>query len=154
LPTAAIDAKRLAPQQVAAKLGVRYLLGGSIQRDYKRVRTTVTLMDVADESELWSDHFDRPLDDIFQVQDDITNAVIAAIEPAIERAEMARALLKPPDSLTAWEQFHRGLWQLLQVHGEGQRDRTRAFHQGRDPRPSLFPGLRRAVVHALLARVS
>ena len=108
--TAAIDAKRLAPQQVGTKLGVRYLLSGSIQRDSKRVRTTVTLMDVAGESELWSDHFDRPLDDIFQVQDDITNSVIAAIEPAIERAEMAHALLKPPDSLTAWEQFHRGLW--------------------------------------------
>jgi tetratricopeptide (TPR) repeat protein len=50
------------------------------------------------------------LDDIFQVQDDITNAVIAAIEPAIERAEMQRALLKPPESLSAWEYFHRGLW--------------------------------------------
>jgi TolB-like protein len=108
--TARIDAKRLAPQQIGAALGVRYLLGGSVQRDNKRVRTTVTLTDASDESELWSEHFDRPLDDIFQVQDDITNAVIAAIEPAIERAEMQRALLKPPDSLTAWEQFHRGLW--------------------------------------------
>ncbi|MEX2126227.1 MAG: hypothetical protein WD795_20210 [Woeseia sp.] len=107
---ARIDALRLAPRQIGAKLGVRYLISGSTQRDDKRVRTTVTLMDVTDESELWSEHFDRPLDDIFQVQDDITNAVIAAIEPAIERAEMQRALIKPPDSLTAWEYFHRGLW--------------------------------------------
>jgi TolB-like protein len=107
---ARIDAERLTPRQIGAKLGVRYLISGSTQREDKRVRTTVTLMDVTDESELWSEHFDRPLDDIFQVQDDITNAVIAAIEPAIERAEMQRALIKPPDSLTAWEYFHRGLW--------------------------------------------
>ncbi|HEX6259963.1 MAG TPA: hypothetical protein VFZ51_04850 [Woeseiaceae bacterium] len=108
--TARIDAERLTPRQIGAKLGVRYLIGGSTQRELNRVRTTVSLTDTADESELWSEHFDRPLDDIFQVQDDITNAVIAAIEPAIERAEMQRALLKPPDSLTAWEHFHRGLW--------------------------------------------
>ena len=107
---ARIDAKTLSPRQIGRKLGVRYLIGGSTQREDKRVRTTVTLMDATDESELWSEHFDCSLDDIFRVQDDITNAVIAAIEPAIERAEMQRALIKPPDSLTAWEYFHRGLW--------------------------------------------
>ena len=108
--TARIELQRLTPRQVGARLGVRYLVSGSIQRAKQRVRTTVTLTDAADESELWSEHYDRPLDDIFQVQDDITNAVIAAIEPAIERAEMQRALLKPPESLSAWEYFHRGLW--------------------------------------------
>lgn len=107
---ARIDASRLTPREIGAKLGVRYLISGSTQRQAKRVRTTVTLMDASDESELWSKHFDRSLDDTFEVQDEITNSVIAAIEPAIEQAEMERALLKPPDSLSAWEFFHRGLW--------------------------------------------
>jgi TolB-like protein/DNA-binding SARP family transcriptional activator len=108
--TARIEAGKLTPREVGAKLGVRYLVSGSTQREKRRVRTTVTLTDAVDESELWSEHYDRPLDDIFEVQDDITNRVIAAIEPEIERAEMQRALLKPPDSLSAWEYFHRGLW--------------------------------------------
>ena len=107
---ARIDAVRLTPREIGARLGVRYLISGSTQRQAKRVRTTVTLMDASDESELWSEHFDRSLDDTFEVQDEITNSVIAAIEPAIEQAEMERALLKPPDSLSAWEFFHRGLW--------------------------------------------
>lgn len=107
---ARIDAARLPPREVGRRLGIRYLINGSVQRQNKRVRTTVTLTDATDERELWSDHFDRPLDDLFEVQDDITNSVIAAIEPAIEHAEMQRALLKPPESLNAWEYFHRGLW--------------------------------------------
>ena len=107
---ARVDSTRLSPRQIGSRLGVRYLISGSTQRRNNRVRATVTLQDAIDESELWSEHYDRPLDDLFAVQDDITNAVIAAIEPAIERAEMQRALLKPPGSLTAWEYFHRGLW--------------------------------------------
>ena len=107
---ARIDAGRLTPREIGARLGVRYLVSGSTQRQAKRVRTTVTLMDASDESELWSEHFDRSLEDTFEVQDEITSSVIAAIEPAIEQAEMERALLKPPDSLSAWEYFHRGLW--------------------------------------------
>ncbi|HLU07547.1 MAG TPA: hypothetical protein VKZ91_13390 [Woeseiaceae bacterium] len=125
--TARISALNLAPQQIGAKLGVRYLISGSTQRDNNRVRTTITLTDTVGQGELWSEHFDRPLDDLFQVQDDITNAVIAAIEPAIERAEMQRALLKPPDSLTAWECFHRGLWHCFRFTAEDNEIAHRLF---------------------------
>ena len=107
---ARMAAAELPPRQVADRLGVRYLIGGSVQRHNGRVRATITLIDAADESEQWSEHFDRPLEHLFEVQDDITNSVIAAIEPAIERAEMQRALLKPPGSLSAWETYHRALW--------------------------------------------
>ncbi|MGH8167783.1 MAG: tetratricopeptide repeat protein, partial [Woeseiaceae bacterium] len=137
---ARIDAKTLAPRQIGRKLGVRYLIGGSTQREDRRVRTTVTLMDATDESELWSEHFDCSLDDIFRVQDDITNAVIAAIEPAIERAEMQRALIKPPDSLTAWEYFHRGLWHCFRFTA---RD-TEIAHQLFKHAVSLDPHFSRA----------
>src|SRR5690606_1570104 len=109
------------------KLVARYLNSGSTQRDNKRVRTTITLTDTAGQSELWSEHFDRPLNDLFQVQDDITNAVIAAIEPAIERAEMHRALLKPPENLTAWECFHRGLWHCFRFTAKDNEIAHRLF---------------------------
>ena len=125
--TARIGVLNLAPQQIGAKLGARYLVSGSTQRDNKRVRTTITLTDTAGQSELWSEHFDRPLHDVFQVQDDITNAVIAAIEPAIERAEMHRALLKPPESLTAWECFHRGLWHCFRFTAKDNEIAHRLF---------------------------
>jgi TolB-like protein len=125
--TARIVALDLAPRQIGAKLGARYLVSGSTQRDNKRVRTTITLTDTAEQSELWSEHFDRPLDDLFQVQDDITNAVIAAIEPAIERAEMQRALLKPPGNLTAWECFHRGLWHCFRFTAKDNEIAHRLF---------------------------
>ncbi|NRA35386.1 MAG: tetratricopeptide repeat protein [Polyangiaceae bacterium] len=104
---AALD---LTPKEAASRLGVRYLVQGTAQCDGLRARVTVALLDATDGREEWSEHFDRALPDLFALQDDITGAVIAAIEPAIERAEMQRALLTPPGSLNAWECFHRGLW--------------------------------------------
>jgi TolB-like protein len=142
--TARISALNLAPQQIGVKLGARYLISGATQRDNKRVRTTITLTDTSAQSELWSEHFDRPLDDLFRVQDDITNAVIAAIEPAIEHAEMQRALLKPPDSLTAWECFHRGLWHCFRFTAQDNEIAHRLFLEAVtvDPRFSrAFAGL-------------
>ena len=126
---ARIDAARLAPREVGRRLGIRYLINGSVQRQNKRVRTTVTLTEATAERELWSEHFDRPLDDIFEVQDDITNAVIAAIEPAIERAEMQRALMKPPESLNAWEHFHRGLWHCFRFTAKDNEIAHRLFRR-------------------------
>jgi TolB-like protein len=107
---ARLSARQLSPAHIARLLGIRYLVTGSTQRRDKRVRATVSLLDALNGNELWSEHYDRSLDDLFDVQDDITGAVIAAIEPMIEQAEMERALLKPPSTLTAWECFHRGLW--------------------------------------------
>ena len=113
--------KNLSPQEIARQLGVRYLVYGSTQRSDRRVRVTVTLMDAINDGEVWSEHYDRQLDDLFEVQDDITGTVVAAIEPAIEQAEAARSLMKQPESLNAWEFFHRGLWHCFHfVPGENE----------------------------------
>ncbi|MCB1671686.1 MAG: hypothetical protein R3F41_06360 [Gammaproteobacteria bacterium] len=98
------------PLDTGRELGVRYLLSGSTQRLARRVRITVNLLDAVAGNEIWSEHYDRQLDDLFALQDEITGAVIAAIEPAIELAEARRSFLKPPENLNAWECFHRGLW--------------------------------------------
>lgn len=96
--------------EIARLLGVRYLVSGSTQRSDRKARVTVTLTDALNGCEIWSEHYDRQLYDLFEVQDDITGSVIAAIEPAIEFAEAKRSLSKPPENLNAWEYFHRGLW--------------------------------------------
>jgi len=96
--------------EIGRRLGVRYLLHGRTQRHDRRLRVTVDLVETERGAQVWSEHFDRSIDELFAVQDDITNAVIAAVLPEIERAEMERARLQPPESLDAWACFHRALW--------------------------------------------
>ena len=124
-----MDLKRQAPREIASRLGVRYLVTGTTQRGDNTLRATVTLIDAASESELWSEHFDRPADCLFEVQDSIVNAIVAAIEPALEHAEMQRALQKPPESMNAWELFHRGLWHSFRFTSEDIEAASRYFEQ-------------------------
>ncbi len=96
-------------KQVAAELGVRYVIEGSVRRGGDRVRITVQLNDVATGSHLWAERYDRDIADVFAVQDEITEAIVAAIEPQLYAAENFRAQRKPPDSMAAWDLVMRGL---------------------------------------------
>ncbi|MEO6030982.1 MAG: hypothetical protein ABIP61_03605, partial [Burkholderiaceae bacterium] len=98
------------PALAARMLGVRYLVHGTTQRLERRVRVTVTLADAVRNEVLWSEHFDRPLGDLFAVQDDVSAAIASAIEPEIARAEADRVRLKAPEDLSAWECYHRAMW--------------------------------------------
>ncbi len=91
-------------------LGVRYLVHGTTQRLDRRVRINVTLADAVRNDVLWCEHFDRSIDDLFSVQDDVSSAIASAIEPAIARAEGERARLKSSEDLSAWECYHRAMW--------------------------------------------
>ncbi|MCB2020016.1 MAG: hypothetical protein KDG44_04370 [Burkholderiaceae bacterium] len=91
-------------------LGVRYLVHGTTQRLDRRVRVTATLADALRSDVLWSEHFDRPLGDLFALQDEVSAAIASALEPEIERAEAERALHKAPEDLNAWECYHRAMW--------------------------------------------
>jgi TolB-like protein len=95
--------------QVAEELGVRYVVEGSVRKRGGRVRITAQLNDVATGSHVWAEHYDRELTDVFAVQDEITNAIVAAIEPQIYSAENFRARRKPPSSLDAWDLVMRAL---------------------------------------------
>ena len=102
-------------KQVAEELGVRYVVEGSVRKNGDQVRITVQLNDVATGSHLWAEHYDRSLADVFAVQDEITEAVVAAIEPQLYAAENFRARRKPPDSMDAWELVMQALsyyWQM------------------------------------------
>ena len=96
-------------RQIAEELGVRYVVEGSVRKSDNRVRITAQLNDATTGSHLWAERYDRELIDVFAVQDDITNAIAAAIEPQIHAAENFRAHRKPPASLDAWDLLMRAL---------------------------------------------
>ena len=95
--------------EVARELGVRYVVEGSVRRSGERVRISAQLNDVSTGSHLWAERYDRELADIFAVQDEITEAIVAAIEPQLYAAESFRAQQKPPGSLDAWDLVMRAL---------------------------------------------
>ena len=96
-------------KQIAEELGVGYVVEGSVRKGGDRVRITVQLNDVATGSHIWAERYDRSLADVFAVQDEITEAIVAAIEPQLYAAENFRARRKPPDSMDAWDLVMRAL---------------------------------------------
>lgn len=102
-------------RQVADELGVRYVLEGSVRKVGGRVRVTAQLNDTETGSHVWAEHFDRELTDVFEIQDEITNAIVVTIEPQIYAAESFRARRKPPNSMDAWDLVMRGLWHFWRV---------------------------------------
>ena len=97
-------------KQVARELGVRYVVEGSVRRSGDRVRVTAQLVDAETANHIWAERYDRDVNEVFAVQDEITTAVVTAILPAVADAEMQRVLRKPPENLGAWEAYQRGLW--------------------------------------------
>ena len=100
----AVDVK-----QVGRELGVRYVLEGSVRKAANRVRITGQLVDTSTGAHLWADRFDGGLGDIFDLQDQVTESVVGAIAPAVEKAEIERAKRKPTESLDAYTLYLRGL---------------------------------------------
>lgn len=111
---------------VAKELGVRYVLEGSVRKGGNRVRITAQLIDGASGNHIWAERYDRDLDDIFEVQDEITQTVLAQMSSELSRAEQERARLKPPGNLDAWDLYQRGLWHVWRFT-KSDNERARAF---------------------------
>jgi adenylate cyclase len=94
----AVDVKR-----VGRELGVRYVLEGSVRKAGNRVRITSQLIDAQSSAHLWAERYDRSLDDIFALQDEIALSVVGAIEPSLRQAEIERVKRKRPESLDAYD---------------------------------------------------
>ena len=119
----AIDVK-----QVAKELGVRYVLEGSVRKAGSRMRVTAQLVDAVSGHHIWAEHYDRDLEDIFSLQDEITETIVATIEPELSAVQRNRARHKPPDNLDAWDSYQRGLWYLLDdVKREGLAEAKQLF---------------------------
>jgi len=105
-------------KQVAVELGVRYVVEGSVRKNGDRVRITAQLNDTATGSHVWAEHYDRDLLDVFAVQDEITDAIVMAIEPQIYAAEDFRSRRKPPNNVDAWDLVMRALshhWRVTRL---------------------------------------
>jgi TolB-like protein len=105
-------------KQIAEELGVGYVVEGSVRNSGDRIRITAQLSDIATGSHLWGERYDRSLADVFAVQDEITEAIVAAIEPQLYVAENFHARRKAPEHLRAWDLVMQALshfWQLTEA---------------------------------------
>ena len=94
---------------IAKELGANYIVEGSIRKGGNKVRITASLVDATDEQQVWSKRWDRSLDDIFEVQDEVSQDVAALIVPALKGKEHERIKSKPPTSFSAWDSYLKAL---------------------------------------------
>ena len=128
-------------KQVAEELGVGYVLEGSVRKSGDRVRITAQLNDAATGNHIWAERYDRDLADMFAVQDEITEAIVAAIEPQLYAAENFRAQRKPPDSMDAWDLVMRALSHYWRVTRQDNVLAQALLRKGDRDRSGLRPGV-------------
>jgi TolB-like protein/class 3 adenylate cyclase len=116
-------------KQVGRELGVRYVLEGSVRKSGNRVRITGQLIDASTGSHLWADRFDGAIEDVFDLQDQVTAKVVGAIAPKLEQAEIERAKRKPTQSLDAYDYFLRGMASVHQWTQESNDEALRLFYR-------------------------
>ena len=121
------------------------MVEGSVRRAGNQVRITAQLIDAASGNHLWADRFDGNLDDVFELQDQITEQIVVAVEPEIGVRERKRAWRKPPDSLDAWALVQRGLSHFYRANQTDHAEALRLFSEA----VALDPEF--AAAHAQLA---
>jgi TolB-like protein len=139
----AVDVK-----QVGRELGVRYVLEGSVRKSGSKVRITGQLIDTATGMHLWADRFDGGVEDIFDLQDQITESVIGAIAPKLEQAEIDRSKRKPTERLDAYDYYLRGLAGVHRWTREGTEEALLYFRRAIELDPDF------AAAHSMAAGCS
>jgi adenylate cyclase len=124
-------------KQVGRELGVRYILEGSIRKAGIRVRISGQLIDTATGAHLWADRFDGGLEDIFDLQDQVTASVVGAVAPKLEQAEIERSRRKPTESLDAYDYFLRGMAGLHLWTREANKEALLQFYRAIELDPSF-----------------
>jgi adenylate cyclase len=109
--------KSIDVKQIAEELDVNYILEGSVRKGGNRVRITAQLVD-SEGHHVWAEKYDREIDDIFELQDEMTQTIASALEPELNAVERERAVNKPPENLGAWEYYQRGLWNMWHFEHE------------------------------------
>jgi len=130
-------------KEVGRRLGVRYVLEGAVRKASGRVRITGQLIDAVTGAHIWADRFERDLTDVFALQDEVTVAVVSAIQPKLFQAEIEMATRRRPENLTAYDFFVRARQQYYQFTREGVAEGLRLAHRALelDPRFGLAAAL-------------
>jgi len=146
----AVDVK-----QIGRELGVRYVLEGSVRKAANRVRITGQLVDTATGAHLWAERFDGGLGDIFDLQDRVTESVVGAIAPAVEKAEIERAKRKPTESLDAYALYLRGLARFYQLASrQANGEALRLFNSAIELDPDFAAAYGRAALCYVIAKIN
>jgi len=132
-------------RRIGTELSANYIVEGSVRKIGRTVRITAHLIETEGGRLVWADQYDRDLEEIFELQDEITKAIAARIEPSVSAAERLRAERKPPEALQAWDFFHLGLKNFYKFASKDNREAQGLFRQA----VALDPNLAQA--HAFLA---
>jgi TolB-like protein len=135
----AVDIKR-----VGEELGVHYVLEGSVRKASDRVRITVQLIETATGAHLWSEHFDSPLRDVFELQDNVAASVAGAIEPTLQAAEVHRSSGRATGDVTAYDLYLRALPHLAARQKERLFEALTLLREAIDRDPQCGPALAEA----------
>ncbi|HCE72674.1 MAG TPA: guanylate cyclase, partial [Ruegeria sp.] len=135
-------------RQIAEELGVRYVVEGSVRRAGDRLRATAQLIDARTGAHVWADRWDRTMADLFDLQDELTAAILSGVEPELGAHERNLARRKPTDSLTAWEMCQKGYSEFTRYTDEGYSQAHAYYTRAIAADPDF------ALPHALLARLA
>jgi TolB-like protein/Tfp pilus assembly protein PilF len=128
----AVDLRR-----VGRDLNVRYVVEGSVRKGGDRVRITAQLIDASTGNHIWANRYDRDLSDIFSLQDEITETLVAALQAEVGEFERERANRKAPESLDAWECYQRGMWYLWRMGANDLSEAHELFQRASDLDPKF-----------------
>jgi adenylate cyclase len=124
-------------KEVGRRLGVRYVLEGSVRKAAGKVRITGQLIDAVTGAHIWADRFERNLTDVFALQDEVTIAVVSAIEPKLVQTEIAIAARRGPENLTAYDFYLRAIPQYYPATREGNAEAIRLAHRALELDPQF-----------------
>ena len=116
-------------REISRRLDARYVIEGSSRRSEKRVRLHVQVIDGDTGRHVFAGKYDRELEDVFAVQDEIVDAIVGALEPALLKLEGTRALSRAPAELDTWERFQRGMALFDRSGSDGVEPALRAFEE-------------------------
>jgi adenylate cyclase len=137
-------------KDVARDLGVKYVLEGSVRKSGDRVRITAQLVDAMADKHIWAESYDRELEDVFEVQDEIRQSIVTSVAPEYLSAEMQRAQRKEERNLDAWDAFMRSYWHFLRYTEDDNAAAQRLLRKAidLDPQQANYHGLL-AVTHVM-----
>ena len=124
-------------RKLAVELGADYVVEGSVRRAGQRIRVTAQLIDTTSGSHVWAEKYDRKLEDIFDLQDEITETIVGRIEPELGTAIRQKVQRAPSRNLHAWDCYHLGIANFYKFTAEGNREAQRLLQQSRELDPEF-----------------